>query len=468
MDSADRKIAAAEQAHSDAVANEEYVTTSIGPRLTGSPQFERAAQWTLGLLRQYGLDATLEASTIPHGWSRGNDWGELLTPTHHWMSIRAAAWSSPTSGPVTGRLVTIGESVTPADVSAHPERYRGAIVLAPDWPPCSIDLPERPANSYDAVVTPEQRALLRAFIQGGPEAAEMMQHFQTADNVLAALGPAGAAAVLRNSCVPDALLHMGSAGNGAYEPSPLPVAYLSYPDYQWLTRLAKAGESTIRLNLAGTLTPAPVSVGNVVAKIRGSEHPDDQVIIGAHLDSWDLGEGAVDNGTGVAAVLEAARLLKSLGWTPKRTLTFVLFYGEEQGEIGSREFVRRHASEMGKIDAVLVDDVGAGRIITLPLGNVLAAAPLVAEIYQPLQDVFDLDPMTTEDFEGSDHDQFQAAGVPAYLAVQASAHYGYAHHTTDDVFELVQPEALRQQAAVLAAWMWNVSEMPSALPHETR
>jgi hypothetical protein len=464
MDSADRKIAAGEeQGRSEAVANEQYLTTNIGPRLTGSPEYQRAAQWTLDRFRQYGLDATLETATIPHGWSRGNDWGELLTPTHHWMSVRTAAWSTPTSGPVTGRLVTIGESLSPADVSAHPERYRGAIVLAPDWPACSIDLPEHPTNSYDAVVTPEQRALLRTFVQGGPAAAEMMQHFETSAKVMAALGPAGAAAVLRNSCAPDALLHMGSAGSDA-----IPIGYVSFPDYQWLTRLANAGNATLRLNLAGTLTQAPVSVGNVVAKIRGSEHPDEQVIIGAHLDSWDLGQGAVDNGTGVSAVLEAARLLKSLGWTPKRTLTFVLFYGEEQGEMGSREFVRRHSSEIGTIDAVLVDDVGAGRILSVPLGNVLSAAPLVAEIYQPLRDVFDLDPMTTEDFEGSDHDQFQAAGVPASLAVQAPAHYGYAHHTTADVFELVQPEALRQQAAVLAAWMWNVSQMPNALPHQAR
>jgi Zn-dependent M28 family amino/carboxypeptidase len=165
------------------------------------------------------------------------------------------------------------------------------------------------------------------------------------------------------------------------------------------------------------------------------------------------------------AVLEAARLLKSLGWTPKRTLKFVLFYGEEQGERGAREYIHRHAGEMDKIDAVLVDDVGAGRILSLPLGNVWSAAPLLEEIYQPLRDVFDLEPITTEEFSGSDHDQFQAAGVPASIAVQAPAQYGYAHHTDYDVFELVEQDGLRQQAAVLAAWMWNVSEMPSALPH---
>jgi Zn-dependent M28 family amino/carboxypeptidase len=363
--------------------------------------------------------------------------------------------------------VTIDEHVTPEQVTAHPEVYRGAVVLAPDWPTCSVDLPDHPANSYDAVVTPETHALMRAFVQGGPAAAEMMQHFQTTAKVMAALAPAGAAAIIRNSCMPDALLRMGSAGGDeAYQPSPLPVGYVSYPDYQWLMRLARADKGTLRLNLAGTLTPGPVPVANVVAQIRGSDHPDEQVIIGAHLDSWDLGEGAVDNGTGAAAVLEAARLLKALGWTPKRTLTFVLFYGEEQGEMGSRQFVHEHTAEMGKIDAVLVDDVGAGRITSIPIGAPWGAASFLDEIYQPLADVFDLSPMTAEDFEGSDHDQFRAAGVPAYLAVQEAAHYGYAHHSNADVFELVSPDALRQQAAVLAAWMWNVSELPTALPHQ--
>jgi Zn-dependent M28 family amino/carboxypeptidase len=209
-------------------------------------------------------------------------------------------------------------------------------------------------------------------------------------------------------------------------------------------------------------------VANTVAQIKGSLHPDEQVIIGAHLDSWDLGEGAVDNGTGAMAVLEAARLLKSLGWTPKRTLTFVLFYGEEQGEQGSRAFVHDHAGALEKIDACLIDDVGAGRITSLSLGDQWSTGPLLAQAYRPLQETFDLDPISNEAMGGSDHDQFQLAGVPAYLAIQDAAHYGYAHHTTDDSFVLVQPEALRQQAAVLAAWMWNVSEMSQALPHAAK
>lgn len=195
----------------------------------------------------------------------------------------------------TGQLVVIDDDTKPEDIASHPGKYKGAIVLTEEGQPCSIDLPEHPTNAYDAVVTPEQREILRVLVQGGPAAAAMMQRFMNSGKVAAALATTGAAAVLRNSCMPDAMLHMGGAGGPApYEPSALPVAYVSYPDYTWLVRLAKAGQGTFRIDLAGKLSEAPVVVANTVAQIRGSERPDEQVIVGGHLDSWDLGEGAVD------------------------------------------------------------------------------------------------------------------------------------------------------------------------------
>ena len=168
------------------------------------------------------------------------------------------------------------------------------------------------------------------------------------------------------------------------------------------------------------------------------------------------------------ATLEAARLLKSLGWTPKRTLTFILFTGEEQGGVGARTFLKNHASEIGKMDAALIDDTGTGHITSISLENFWSTGPLMQQVYRPLQEVFDLDPMSTQYFGSSDHVEFQRAGVAGYFAVQEAAHYGYAHHSTDDVFEIVNPEALKEQAALLAAWMWNVSEMPESFPRHPK
>lgn len=461
MENADRQIFAAERQHSDAMANEEYLTTFIGPRLTGSPEMIQASQWTLKMFQKYGLDTHLETTQIAHSWTRGNDWGELMAPVQHWMQVHSAAWGKATPGPVTGRLVAIDRTLKPEEIFTHLEKYKGAIVLF-DEPAGRSTLPVHPANSYDAVVTAYYAALLKLPMK------TLLQMFGNQEKVIAALGQAGAIATLRDSQEPYALLHMGGAGGSAYHSSALPTAYISHPDYEWLLRLAKAGQGMFQIDLNGIFSPGPASASNVVAQIRGSEFPDQQVVIGGHLDSWDLAEGATDNGTGAMAVLEAARLLKSLGWTPKRTLTFILFFGEEQGVQGSRAFVKAHASELDKVDAVLVDDVGAGRITSIPLENLWPAAPLLSKVYAPLQKTFDLEPMSNQYFSSSDHVPFLWSGVPAFLAVQAPADYGYAHHTNFDVFELVQPDALKQQAAVLAAWMWNVSQLPEPLPHHPK
>ena len=145
----------------------------------------------------------------------------------------------------------------------------------------------------------------------------------------------------------------------------------------------------------------PASI--TVAEIKGSEHPEERVIVGGHLDSWDLGQGALDNGTGAMATLEAARTLQALGWKPKRTITFILFTGEEQGGIGADTFLKNHAAEIPTIDAVLILDTGTGKVFSIALENLWETAPLMHEIYQPLQEVFDLQPLSTRYFGSSDH-----------------------------------------------------------------
>src|SRR5947209_10768949 len=147
----------------------------------------------------------------------------------------------------------------------------------------------------------------------------------------------------------------------------------------------------MKVNLTGTFSPSPAKTSITVAEIKGSEHPEERVIIGAHLDSWDLGQGAIDNGTGAMATLEAARTLRALGWKPKRTITFILFTGEEQGGIGAELFVKNHQAEIPKMDAVLVLDLGTDKAFTIVLEDQYETAPLMDEIYRPLQEVFNLD-----------------------------------------------------------------------------
>jgi Zn-dependent M28 family amino/carboxypeptidase len=202
-----------------------------------------------------------------------------------------------------------------------------------------------------------------------------------------------------------------------------------------------------------------------VAEIKGTEFPNQRVIIGGHLDSWDLGQGALDNGTGAMAVLEAARALKALGWQPKRTITFILFSGEEQGGIGAETFLKNHAAEIPGMDGVLIHDTGTGKVFSIALEDEYETAPLMTEIYRPLQEVFDLRPLSTRVFVASDHVPFMKAGVPGYFCVQKPAHYGQAHHSQADTFDKVIPDEINEGAALLAAWAWNVSEMAQPLPH---
>ena len=277
------------------------------------------------------------------------------------------------------------------------------------------------------------------------------------------------ALILLDSGKPDSLYTMGG-GFGRYAPSDAPMAFLTHENYDLLYRLLQAGPVTMKFNLQDTFTDKPVPTSITVAEIKGSEHPEERVIIGGHLDSWDLGQGALDNGTGAMATLEAARALKALGWKPKRTITFILFTGEEQGGVGADLFVKNHAAELDKIDAVLIHDTGTGKVFSIALENLWDTAPLMQEIYLPLQEVFDMRPLSTRYFGSSDHVEFLDKGVPAYFCVQLPAGYREAHHSQTDTFDKVIPDQINEGAALLAAWAWNVSEMPerAAAPRNTR
>lgn len=451
MEDADQKIDAEVKAHSELVKNLEYLTTEIGARLTGSPQMNRASDWTLQRFKDYGIDAHLETTEIEHGWTRGPDSAEITAPITKSVQIRSLGWSKATNGPLSGNVVFI-EAKTPADLEKYKGKLKGAIVMAStpaDVPPDS-DIPE---NAYDAVIPPSH---------GVPKAGEVTgrQRFQ----MLRMISQEGVGAVLLDSGKTDSLFNMGG-GFSRYNPSEVPLAFLTHEDYSLIYRLLQKGPVAMKLNLVGTFSPGPVKASITVGEIKGSEHPDERVIIGGHLDSWDLGQGALDNGTGAMAVLEAARTLHALGWKPKRTITFILFVGEEQGGVGANLFVKNHAAEIPKMDAVLVHDTGTGKVFSIALENEYETASLMEEIYRPLQEVFDLQPLSTRYFGSSDHVEFLRKGVPAYFCVQKPAHYRQAHHSQTDTFDKVIPDEINEGAALLAAWAWNVSEMPPPLPH---
>jgi carboxypeptidase Q len=445
---ADEKIAAEVKAHSELMKNLEYLTTEIGPRLTGSPQMQAASQWTLKRFHDYGVDAHLETAQIAHAWTRGDDRAEIVSPIARPVPIRSWGWGKATAAPVTGPVLVL-DVKSLQELDRYKDRLKRAIVLPHKPEPVPHDSPD---NAYDAVIPPEH---------GLPQ-----PHMSSREQfeMLKLLAQGGAAVILLDSGKTDSLFNMGG-GYNQYQPSGASLGFIAHEDYELVYRLSRSGAVTMNVALAGSFSPGPVPASITVAEMKGSQFPDERVIIGGHLDSWDLGQGALDNGTGSMAVLEAARALKALGWKPKRTLTFVLFTGEEQGGIGADTFLQNHKAEIPNIDAILIHDTGTGRVFSIALEDLYETAPLMAEIYQPLQEIFDLQPISTRRFVGSDHVPFLQQGVPAYFCVQKPAHYREAHHSQADTFDKVIPDEINEGAALLAAWAWNVSEMPYALPH---
>jgi hypothetical protein len=458
MEQADQKIADEVKAHSELMKNLEYLCYRIGARLTGSPQMQAASQWTLQRFKDYGVDAHLETTQIAHSWTRGHDTASLIKPSAAGVSavnieVRSAGWSKATAGEITANVVALPTLQSPADLDRYRSRIKGAIVLGRD-PNKMPDRDEPVDNAYDSVIPPQRgvRSLSDRF------------------RIMRMLAEAQPAAILYDSGKFDSLFNMTSYGMH-YQPSQVPAAFITHEDYVRLHKLATddptPGAVQMKLNLNGTLSPGPVDASITVAEIRGTEHPEERVIVGGHLDSWDLGQGALDNGTGAMSVLEAARTLKALGWKPKRTITFILFTGEEQGGVGADTFIKNHQAELDKFDAVLVNDLGTGKIFTITMegDRQWNVAPLALEIYTPLQEIFNLNAMDTRYYGSSDHVPFMNRGVPAFFTLPHVAGYREAHHSQADTFDKVVPETANEGAALVAAWAWNVSEMPERLPH---
>jgi hypothetical protein len=453
MEEADQKIADEVKAHSELMKNLEYLTTQIGPRLTGSPQMQAASAWTRKRFEDYHLEAHLETAEIAHSWTRGGETAEITSPIQKRIGIHALGWSKATDGEITGKVVVL-DIQGPSSFEQYKGKLKGTIVLL-HRPADLSKLDPDPENAYDAVIPPSR---------GVPEANGGRRGRIELIRQVSAEQPA---LILMDSGKPGSLFSM-TGGYPRYSATGAPIALLTHEDYDLVYRLLQAGAVTMKADLQETFSDKPVPASITVAEIKGSEHPEERVIVGGHLDSWDLGQGALDNGTGAMATLESARALQALGWKPKRTITFILFTGEEQGGIGADTYLKNHAAEIPAIDALLIHDTGTGKVFSISLNDLWETASLMHEIYQPLQEVFDLQPLSTRYFGSSDHVPFLNKGVPAYFCLQVPAQYREAHHSQTDTFDKVIPDQINEGAAFLAAWAWNVSEMPVALPHRAQ
>src|SRR6202158_6173838 len=444
--------------HSQAMENLEYLSDEIGPRLTGSPQLKQANDWTAAKFREYGLtNVHLEPWTIAHSWTRGTAQARIVSPAGHPLTIASAGWSPGTNGGVRGPVVYL-DAKAKEDFEKFRGKLKGAIVIYQE--PESLS-PPKPENLNGGLIRPMQQPPPAKGQPQAPSRFAALQEAARARNEF--FKQEGVAAVLRDSNKPHGLFNMTGIGGEKFDIGVIPTAFVTGEGYRMIFRMLKHGKVEVEIEMTNSFGDKPMDVYNTVAEIRGSERPDEVVILGAHLDSWDLGTGSTDNGTGSMAVLEAARTLAKLNLKPKRTIRFVLFTGEEEGLVGSKMYADAHKDELEKISGVLVHDTGTGRVLTLGLHDNYQDREIVDKVLSPLKELKLLEPSMIRAF-GTDHASFDDVGVPGFFVVQDGAEYNQTHHSQSDTFDKVWKDDLNQGAQVLAAWAYNTAQLPAMLP----
>jgi hypothetical protein len=518
-----QKIIAAGRDGNQAMAHLDYLTNRIGPRLTGSDGLANACEWTRDMFDSFGLaNAQLEKwSEWPVGFNRGPWWGRMVAPEKMELEIATDAWTSGTKGKQRGPAILAPRN--DEELAAMKDKLAGAWVLStadagrggrggrgqanrpegqrgggprleqPTAPPVARppteartnqDTPaEAPSSDRQPAATPQSEAQA----EGGQPAGERQGAARRGGNrrggaindpfrqkLQAAYREAGVLGTItrRNN---DILVTGGRRPTRAEFMDNLPTMpqiNMAASSYDAIASRLVAGESvTLEFDIRNYFKRGPIPIHNVVAEIPGRELPDEYVIVGGHIDSWDGATGATDNGTGVATTLEAARILMASGVRPKRTIRFMLWSGEEQGILGSRAYVEAHRDLMPKVSGVLVHDLGTQYLSSISglsfqlndLKDVFAPAmalnPSLSFRVRPTDDLTSL---------GSDHRSFVRAGVPAFFWGQSGEGFNYwdSHHSQHDTFDKAVAEYQEHSSIVIALAAYGIANLDHMLPRQ--
>jgi carboxypeptidase Q len=419
-----------------------HLTDNIGPRLSGSPQAQHAVEYVATEMRALGADVQLEKTMVPH-WVRGAETGEILT------------WPGETPGTTQKIVLTAlgGSSATP------PEGLQAEMVVV---------------NSFD-----ELRQLPAGAVKG-----KILLFNERFDKELAAQGDGGAAygkAVVYRGAGPALGKSLGAAavlirsvGGADYrlphtgssfrtqEGRQIPSAAVTAEDADLLANLTRQGPVRMRLTLTPQSLP-PVESYNVIADWKGSEHPEQIVIVSGHLDSWDLGTGAIDDGAGVVVSMQAIHLLRQLGIHPKRTVRFIAWMDEEQGAEGAKTYADEHGNDLQNHIAAMESDLGAGH----PTGIFFVGKPELEDWMRPVVRVLDAigaGTIKSSRETGTDVDPLNQKGVPGFSPNQDSRFYFNYHHTAADTFDKVTPRELNENSAVMTVLAYALADSATPAP----
>lgn len=440
---------------------------SIGPRLTGTPLQRAANEWAVATYRGWGIDAWNEPYGTWTEWRRGTTHVDLLEPRVRTLEAAMLAWSPGTEGPVSGAVVAIPRVATPAEFRAWLPRVRGRFVLVSfPQPTC------RPDESWKTWATPE--SLERMTESRAAARAEWTERLRAtgvdARDLARVLEEAGAAGILTSYWAGGwgvEKFHARASTRRA------PSLEVSCEDYGLLARLAENGQGPVIRVDARAEFGGEVPVFNTVAAIRGTERPDEYVILSAHFDSWDAASGATDNGSGTVVMMEAMRILKAVYPTPRRTILVGHWGGEEQGINGSRAFAADHPEVVAGVQVVLNQDTGTGRVTSLSMQGFTRIAPIFERWLGRVPDGIgarvEVEAPGAPSPGSSDHAAFVCGGVPALMLNSLSWDYGtYTWHTNRDTFDKLVLDDMRDNAILVASLAYQAAEEPALLPRERR
>jgi len=462
---------------------ESYLTDIYGPRLTNSPEIKEAATWTQTTMKEWGL-ANVHTESFPfgRGWQNQRMVAMALTPRAYPLIAYPKAWTPGTKGPVTGDAI-MAVINNEADFEKFRGKLRGKFVL-------TVPMGDVPAH-FDAQgrrFTEEQLTDLSRQPQGGrggggnagqnPQAfARKRTQFFLDEGVAALLDYSRRANGLPNG--DGGTVFVQGAPNVSRDPKdPLqpPQVTLAVEYYGRIVRtLDKNIPVTLQFDIANRFFDDDTNALNIVGEIPGTDKADEIVMLGAHFDSWHTGTGATDNAAGSAVMLEAMRILKATGVRLRRTVRLALWTGEEQGLLGSKEYVKAHFAdpatmqlkpEHAKLAGYFNVDNGTGQIRGVYLQGNEAVAPIFQSWMEPFRNM-GMTTVAIRNTGGTDHQSFDAVGLPGFQFIQDEIEYNArTHHSNMDVYERVQRDDMMRNAVIVASFVYHTANRDEKLPRK--
>ena len=413
--------------------NLRVLTDEVGGRVPGTPAMEKAIQWGMNAFKAAGADSVhTEEFTIAQSWAEGTTEVNVVTPAKFRVRAQSLAWTPPLKA-TTARIVDVGMGT--AGDFAKAGNIAGAIILV----------------HSDVLKTWD----------------DLFQEYYRAPGIIdrAVKGHALAIA-FTSSREHDVLYRHINTMHGDIDV--IPQVLLAREDAERIARLVAHGEKVeMSISLPNKIGPEFTS-RNVVAELKGSELPNEIVILGAHLDSWELGTGALDNGCNAALVVDALRAIKASGVRPRRTIRFILFSGEEEGLLGSRAYVHAHQNELDDIVAEVVLDEGVGSITSFSTGGRKDVDAALTPMLQPFAQ-WKSSEVTNDATVGTDNFDFMMEGVPTLLPNQVEANYLVNYHATSDTFDKLDFAQLKKNEAMAAELVFELANSPQRIgPRYTR